>query len=307
MLWKFWFHCTLSWSCLPGPQPPVNENEGLSCPSRTGLHTDLQHSLFPSEPSKHDPLLSQAIPPSPHWWVSKLLKFPSPDTLWRWPGLCLALLRIVQGHRWGEEGGRQSIYQDVLLYFFYPSLRRWFYFSENPLNSDQVRWLLSLETQALSGHNQYKCWTPKWGPHTSVGFLGIFLVMLAFFFLLYPIIFILGSFQLFSSQVIKSGYASWNESITGNLGIVWRHNGFSGFTLLLTPGLKTCLPIRIPVHTWVITETWKYGVHKHAHRLWSYLKWPNCNYTILWSPQYANCLSFSLGYRVQCKWALQPP
>lgn len=122
---------------------------------------DLQRSLFPSEPSKHDPLLSQAIPPSPHWWVSKLLKFPSPDALRRWPGLCLALLWTVQGHRWGEEGGRRSIYQDVLLYFFYPSPGRWFYFSENPLNSDQVRWLLSLETQELSGHNRYKCWTPK--------------------------------------------------------------------------------------------------------------------------------------------------
>lgn len=146
-----------------GPEPPVNANEGLSCSFRTRVHVDLQRSLFPSEPSKHDPLPSQAIPPSPHWWVSKLLKFPCPAVLQRWPGLRLALLWIAQGHRWGEGGGRQSIYQDVLLYFFYPSPRRWFYFSENPLNSDQVRWLLSLETQELSGHNRYKCWTPKWG------------------------------------------------------------------------------------------------------------------------------------------------
>lgn len=77
--------------------------------------------------------------------------------------LSLALLQIAQGHRWGEEGGRQNIYQDVLLYFFYPSPRRWFHFSENPLNPDQVRWLLSLETQELSGHNQYKCQTLNWG------------------------------------------------------------------------------------------------------------------------------------------------
>lgn len=151
------FIVLVDWSRLTGPQPPVNMNEGLSCSFKTRLHVDLQCTLFPSEPSKHDPLLSQAIPPSPHWWVSKLLKFPSPDAPRRWPGLRLALLWIAQGHRRGEGGGRQSIYQDVLLYFFYPSQRRWFYFSENPLNSDQVRWLLSLETQELSGHNRYKC------------------------------------------------------------------------------------------------------------------------------------------------------
>lgn len=157
------FIVLLQGSRLTGPQPPVNTNEGLSCSFGTRLRADLQRTLFPSEPSKHDPLLSLAIPPSPHWRASKLLKFPSPDALRRWPGLCLALLWIVQGHRWGEEGGRQSIYQDVLLYFFYPSPRRWFYFSENPLNSDQVRWLLSLETQELSGHNWYKCRTLEWG------------------------------------------------------------------------------------------------------------------------------------------------
>lgn len=161
-----------------GPQPPVNTNEGWSCSFGTRLHVDLQRTVFPSEPSKHDPLLSLAIPPSPHWWASKLLKFPSPDALQRWPGLCLALLWIAQGHRWGEEGGRQSIYQDVLLYFFYPSPRRWFYFSENPLNSDQVRWLLSLETQELSGHNRYKCRTPKWGALGQWWSPGDFLVIL---------------------------------------------------------------------------------------------------------------------------------
>lgn len=81
-------------------------------------------------------------------------------------------LQTVQGHskgRWG--GGSRSIYQDVLLYFFYPSQRRWFYFSENPLNSDQVRWLLSLETQELSHHNRYKWWTLKCG---SGGLLMVF-------------------------------------------------------------------------------------------------------------------------------------
>lgn len=143
------FIVLVDWSRRPGPRPPVN--------------VELQCTLFPSEPSKHDPLLSEAIPPSPHWWLSKLLKFPSPDARRRWPGLCLALLWIAQGHRWGEGGGGQSIYQDVLLYSFYPSPRRWFYFSENPLNSDQVRWLLSLQTQELSGHNRYKCWTLKMG------------------------------------------------------------------------------------------------------------------------------------------------
>jgi hypothetical protein len=67
-----------------------------------------------------------------------------------------------------------------LLYFFHPSPRRWFYFSENPLNSDQVRWLLSLETQELSCHNQYKCQTSKWGAlRPSDSLLGIFLVILA--------------------------------------------------------------------------------------------------------------------------------
>lgn len=167
-------------SRLAGPQPPVNTNEGLSCSFGTRLHVDLQRTLFPSEPSKHDPLLSLAIPPSPHWWASKLLKFPSPDALQRWPGLCLALLWIAQGHRWGEEGGRQSIYQDVLLYFFYPSPRRWFYFSENPLNSDQVRWLLSLETQELSGHNRYKCRTQNGGLWATDGLVGIFWVIFEF-------------------------------------------------------------------------------------------------------------------------------
>lgn len=77
--------------------------------------------------------------------------------------LSYGLHKVTAGER-GKAG--KSIYQDVLLYFFYPSLGRWFYFSENPLNSDQVRWLLSLETQELSGPNLYKCRTLRcrgWG------------------------------------------------------------------------------------------------------------------------------------------------
>lgn len=79
-------------SGFTGSQPPVNENEGRSRASRTRLLADLQRTRFPSEPSKHDPLLPRAIPPSPHWWVSKLLKFPSPDAPRPWPGLCLCSL-----------------------------------------------------------------------------------------------------------------------------------------------------------------------------------------------------------------------
>lgn len=171
MLWKFQFHCRLP---LISPHRATASREwewGLARPLGC-VCTDLQGSLLASAPSKHDPLLSQAIPPSPHWWVSELLKFPSPVALRRWPGLCLALLWIAQGHCRGREGGRKRIYQDVLLYFFYPSPRRWFYFSENPLNSDQVRWLLSLETQELSAHNLYKCLTPRWGTLGQGGVSG---------------------------------------------------------------------------------------------------------------------------------------
>lgn len=163
MLWGSLLYCTLLLICLPGPPPPVNENEGLSCPSRTWQHADLQRTLLPRSPLSMIHCFLGPFPLHPIDGFQSYLNFHVPTCSGVAGALSLALLWIVQGHRRGEEGGRQSIYQDVLLYFFYPSPRRWFYFSENPLNSDQVRWLLSLETQELPGHNQYKCRTLKWG------------------------------------------------------------------------------------------------------------------------------------------------
>lgn len=96
MLWNSCFILLSSWSLLAVLQQQwlwdVNVNECLSCSFRTCLRIDLQLTLFPCEPSKHDPSLSQAILPSPHWWVSELLKFQSPDALQQWPGLSFAHL-----------------------------------------------------------------------------------------------------------------------------------------------------------------------------------------------------------------------
>lgn len=47
------------------------------------------------------------------------------------------------------------------------------------MNSDQVRWLLSLETQELSGPNRYKWGTRKWGSsRPAMVFWGICVVFL---------------------------------------------------------------------------------------------------------------------------------
>lgn len=105
----------------------------------------------------------------------------------------------------GEKKSR-SIYQDVLLYFFYPSQRRWFYFSENPLNSDQVRWLLSLETQELSHHNRYK-WTLKRGAW------GRLMVFSEFFFLLlfkHHKIILLKWFQIENTRILLHKHSWFN-------------------------------------------------------------------------------------------------
>lgn len=171
------FIVLFDWTRLTGPQPPVNMNEGLSCSFKTCLHVDLQRTLFPSEPSKHDPLLSRAIPPSPHWWVSKLLKFPSPDALRRWPELCLALLwihKVTAGER--EEAGRAFI----RMYCFTFSIHHqgddsilvkihW-----TPIKSDGCyHWKLK-SCQAIIGTNA----TPRnGGLRASDGLLGIFLVI----------------------------------------------------------------------------------------------------------------------------------
>lgn len=199
MHWKLSFYCILLISLHRATASHAWEWEPRLSPLDI-LHADLQCTRFPSEPSKHDPLLSWAIPPSPHWWVSERLQFPSTDMLRRWPGLCLRCLMDCARSPPGRGGGRQSIYQDVLFYFFYPSPRRWFYFSENPLNSDQVRWLLSLETQELSDSNQYKCWTSTWGAQSpTMVFQGSF-----WSFLLlnsHPVILIYVPFQLFLQEI----------------------------------------------------------------------------------------------------------
>lgn len=94
MLWNSCFILLAYWFLLTVLQQQwlwdVNVNECVSCSFRTCLRIDLQLTLFPCESSKHDPLLSQAILPSPHWWVSELLKFQSPDALQQWPGLSFA-------------------------------------------------------------------------------------------------------------------------------------------------------------------------------------------------------------------------
>lgn len=106
ILWNSCFILLSYWSLLTVLRQQwlwdVNVNECLSRSFRTCLRIDLQLTLFPCEPSKHDPSLSQAILPSPHWWVSELLKFQSPDALQQWPGLSFAHLWIVQGHSKGR-------------------------------------------------------------------------------------------------------------------------------------------------------------------------------------------------------------
>lgn len=141
----------------------MNENEGFSRPLRTRYTLTFSIPYFPPSPLSMIHCFLRPFPLHPIDGSRSCFNF---QALTRWgdgQGSVCDVLWIAQGHRQGEEGGRQSIYQDVLFYFFYPSPRRWFYFSENPLNSDQVRWLLSLETQEPSACNQYKCWTSRWG------------------------------------------------------------------------------------------------------------------------------------------------
>lgn len=178
----------------------MHENENLGCPLWT-LHT-LTFSVpdFPLSPLSMIHCFLGPFPLHPIDGFQNCFNFQALTCWGDGQGSVCAVLWIVQGHRRGEEGGRQSIYQDVLFYFFYPSPRRWFYFSENPLNSDQVRWLLSLETQELSDSNQYKCWTSTWGARSpTVVFQGSF-----WSFLLLnsqPVILIYVPFQLFLQEI----------------------------------------------------------------------------------------------------------
>lgn len=147
--------------------------------SSSGFEMWMWMSVW-AAPSGHVCVLTFSLPCFPVSPLSMIHRFLRPFSLHPIDGFqsylnFKVLMRCSSGQRSAlltyrlykvtiREGGKksQSIYQDVLLYFFYPSQRRWFYFSENPLNSDQVRWLLSLETQELSHHNRYK-WTLKRG------------------------------------------------------------------------------------------------------------------------------------------------
>lgn len=63
------------------------------------------------------------------------------------------------------------------------------------------------------------------------------------------------------------------------------------------------LPIRISAHSWVITETRTCGMHT-CIPIWGRI---TELHTISWSLQYVHFLTPTLGCRIQCSQALQPP
>lgn len=92
----------------------VNENECQGCSFRICLNIDLQCTLLLYQTSKQDPCfffcfvfspLSRSFPLRPHWWVSELLKFQSPDVFQWCPRLVYRLYKVTvrKGRRegWG--------------------------------------------------------------------------------------------------------------------------------------------------------------------------------------------------------------